>query len=105
MATNPETVFPIGDMDPDIYAAWQNDLAALVQCPDLTRGDAAMSGHGIATHLVGYVGNIPAEELESLPGAGHTSDDMVGLLGVEAAYEGELLVSRSEWCAFWNRAT
>ncbi|MCK6579600.1 MAG: hypothetical protein L6Q98_16015 [Anaerolineae bacterium] len=87
---NPDTVFPIGDMDPEIYDAWQNDLTALCSARINTRETRRYVGHGIATHLVGYVGNIPAEQLESYQARGYTSDDLVGLLGVEAAYETEL---------------
>jgi len=87
---NPETVFPIGDIDPDIFAVWQNDLIRLCGVRTDTRATRRYAGHGIATHLVGYVGNIAAEELAAYQARGYTSDDLVGLLGIEAAYQNEL---------------
>lgn len=43
-----------------------------------------------AAHLVGYVQNITAEELEEHEGEGYTSSSVIGKSGVESLYEEEL---------------
>lgn len=43
-----------------------------------------------AAHLVGYVQNITAEELEEHEGEGYTADSVLGKSGVESLYEEEL---------------
>ncbi len=87
---NAETVFPIGDMDEDIYAAWQGELNAQCRARTNTRTTRRYVGHGIATHTIGYVGSIPAEQLAAYQARGYTAGDLVGLMGVEAAYQDEL---------------
>ena len=87
---NPDTVFPVGDLDPDIYTVYQGDLAALCNAQINTRETRRYVGHGIATHLIGWVGNIAAEDLEAYQARGYTADDLIGLAGVEGAYQDEL---------------
>ena len=43
-----------------------------------------------AAHLVGYVQNVTAEDLEKHRGEGYASDSMIGRSGLEALYEKEL---------------
>ncbi|MGI6007778.1 MAG: penicillin-binding transpeptidase domain-containing protein [Ruminococcus sp.] len=43
-----------------------------------------------AAHLVGYVQNVTAEDLEEHEGEGYTSSSQIGRSGVEALYEKEL---------------
>lgn len=43
-----------------------------------------------AAHLVGYVQNITAEELEEHQGEGYTADSVIGKSGAESLYEEEL---------------
>ena len=43
-----------------------------------------------AAHLVGYVQNITAEELEKHEGEGYTTSSVIGKSGVESLYEEEL---------------
>ncbi len=62
---NAETVFYVGDVDPDIFSARQNDLVNDCAVTTNTRTTRRYVGHGIATHLIGYVGNISSEDLQS----------------------------------------
>ncbi len=87
---NPETVFPVGDIDPAIYNARQGDLKDTCAIRTSTRTTRRYVGHGIATHLIGYVGNIPSEQLQSYLDQGYASGDLVGLAGIEKQYEKEL---------------
>ena len=41
-------------------------------------------------HLIGYVGNITAEELEEQKGKGYSSTDVIGKRGLEQVYEEQL---------------
>lgn len=43
-----------------------------------------------AAHLVGYVQNVTAEDLENHPGEGYTSDSVIGKGGMESLFEKEL---------------
>ena len=44
----------------------------------------------IASHLVGYVRGISAEELEANKGKGYTESSIIGKIGLEAAFEDKL---------------
>ena len=43
-----------------------------------------------AAHLIGYIGNITAEELEKQKGKGYTGSDVIGKRGLEQVYEEKL---------------
>jgi len=47
-------------------------------------------GHGAAVHVTGYIGQIPAEQLDRWISLGYEQGDLVGLMGVENAYDGVL---------------
>ncbi|HWJ78094.1 MAG TPA: penicillin-binding transpeptidase domain-containing protein [Niallia sp.] len=49
-----------------------------------------------AAHLIGYVGNITAEELEERKGKGYTSTDIIGKRGLEQVLEDRLKGSNGE---------
>ena len=93
-----ETRFHIAEMDPLRYARYQEALAA--NCA-ISRTESAFSkvltyqsrsyyGHGIATHVVGYIGAVPRDELERWEARGRSATDLVGRAGIEAAYEDTL---------------
>jgi len=93
-----ETRFHVAEMGPARYARYREALAA--DCA-ITRTDGLFSkvltynsrsyyGHGIATHLVGYIGAVPADELERWEARGRSAGDLVGRAGIEASYEDEL---------------
>jgi penicillin-binding protein 2 len=87
---NPETIVPIGDIDPDEYAAYAEALAQNCAIRTDTRITRRYVGHGIATHVIGYIGNIPAEQLAAYQQRGYGQGDLVGLAGIELAYEAQL---------------
>ncbi len=87
---NPETVIPLGDVDPSIYNARAADLEATCKIRTNTRTTRRYVGHGIATHLIGYIGDIPSEEEQNYLDNGYSTGDLVGLAGIEQAYETDL---------------
>ena len=47
-------------------------------------------GHGIATHAVGYIGAVPADELERWEALGYSAGDLIGRAGIERSYQAAL---------------
>lgn len=65
----------------------------LLQIPGVMITDASERVYPLgeaAAHLVGYVQNITAEELEEHEGEGYTESSVIGKSGVESLYEDEL---------------
>lgn len=65
----------------------------LLQIPGVMITDAAKRVYPLgeaAAHLVGYVQNITAEELEEHKKEGYTANSVIGKSGVESLYEDEL---------------
>ncbi len=93
-----ETRFHVAEMDPERYATYRE---ALTRDCAIARTEGAFSkvlsydsrsyyGHGIATHVVGYIGAVPADELERWEARGRSAGDLVGRAGIEEAYEDTL---------------
>jgi penicillin-binding protein 2 len=93
-----ETRFHVAEMDPERYSRYREALE--VDCA-ITRTEGPFSkiltydarsyyGHGIATHVVGYIGAVPADELERWQARGRSAGDLVGRAGIEEAYEDTL---------------
>ena len=93
-----ETRFHVAEMDEERFARFREALGA--DCA-ITRTEGAFSkvlsyesrsyfGHGIATHVVGYIGAVPADELERWQARGRSAGDLVGRAGIEEAYEDTL---------------
>jgi penicillin-binding protein 2 len=98
-----ETRFHVAEMDPERYARYREALEA--DCA-ITHTDSPFSkvltydsrsyyGHGITTHVVGYIGSVPADELERWEARGRSAGDLVGRAGIEASYE-DALVGRPQ---------
>ena len=94
----PETRFHIVEIDPERYIQFRDALE--VDCAIHT-GETAFSkvlqystrsyyGHGIAPHLVGYIGRVPGDQIERWEARGYRETDIVGIAGIENAYEDTL---------------
>ena len=90
-----ETRFHIAEIDQSRFDSYRE---ALAQDCNITRSEGAFSkvrsynsrsyyGQGIAAHAVGYIGPIPADELERWQARGYASGNTIGRAGIEAAYE------------------
>lgn len=78
---------PIGDV---AFETMQANYDALVQTPGVSLREKAARSYPqgrTASHIVGYVGSISAEELSALGERGYTEEDVVGKLGLERTTE------------------
>lgn len=91
----PETRFHIAEIDPQRYLQFRESLE--LDCAILN-DDTAFSkvlqyntrsyyGHGIAPHLIGYIGHVPSDQIELWEARGYSETDIVGLAGIENVYE------------------
>jgi penicillin-binding protein 2 len=85
VASLPDWYVPIGDITGEVMEENFNLLrpyigAGLVTEDRLTR---LYTPEGIASHIVGYTGYIPAESVDSYIELGYRGDEQVGLTGVE----------------------
>jgi penicillin-binding protein 2 len=85
-----ETIVPLGDVDPEEFAIYNQDLTNLCSIRTDSRETRRYVGHGSVVHVTGFVGQIQLDELESYERRGYTADDLVGRNGIEIQYEAEL---------------
>ena len=89
---NTDTVFYVGEIGSDVYsdpdtAAALNDICAVRTVERQTRAYY----HGSAvSHVTGYIGQIPADDVPQWVAQGYQSDNLIGRNGIELAYEQEL---------------
>ncbi len=97
-----ESIFHIAEIDSDQYAAYGERLAA--DCAIHNNGAfrkvreyraRSYYGHGIATHVVGYIGAIPRENLADWQSRGYSDSALIGRAGIESAYE-EVLAGKPQ---------
>ena len=90
-----ETLFQIAEVDPERYLQYQE---ALENDCGITTSDDGISkvlqyrtrryyGHGIATHVVGYIGQMPSEQIQFWEAQGYDETNLVGRAGIEYTYE------------------
>jgi penicillin-binding protein 2 len=83
----PDWYVPIGDIS---ESAMQENILALQPYIDAglatprARGSRLYTDTGMAPHLIGYMGFIPAEQLADYQAQGYQGEEKVGLSGLEA---------------------
>lgn len=90
-----ETYFHVAEIDSDQYERHRQQLAtdcAIFPSDGIFNKvrvyrSRSYYGHGIATHVVGYLGAVPADELERWEVLGYSGGDLVGRAGIELSYE------------------
>ena len=90
---NLETIFFLGEVTAETYAQYSSQLDEI--CGVAGRVFSSLPhrtyyGGNLVSHVTGYVGPIPAERLSEYTAQGYSPNDVIGLAGVEAAYESEL---------------
>lgn len=87
----PETLFHIAEIDPERYEAYGGALESDCGVTTVSRyRTRRYYGHGIATHIVGYIGRIPSELLDFWEARGREETALVGRAGIEFSYENVL---------------
>jgi penicillin-binding protein 2 len=94
-ANNPETIFYAGEVDPEVYSARGAELESVCAVTPIERQTRRYVGHGAAVHVTGFIGQIPADELDDWMSRGYDTGDLVGLMGVERGYD-EILSGRAD---------
>lgn len=87
-----DTEIASGQADEETTALWQLQQQML-QIPGVMISDVELRVYPLAeaaSHLVGYVQNITAEELEEHAGEGYSSSSVIGKSGLESLYEADL---------------
>ncbi|TCT24649.1 penicillin-binding protein [Melghiribacillus thermohalophilus] len=85
----PDVFVPIRTINPNDEDLFQE----LIELPGVWSQDQVGRLYPLgeaATHLVGYIGEITAEELEKNKGKGYTTGDMIGKRGLEQLFEEDL---------------
>ena len=93
-----ETFFTIGEIDRETYLANQQELSNTCAIFETDSGFSKVReyqnrqyyGHGGAAHVTGYVGRVPVEEAQFWESRGYQASDIVGLDGIERAYNEQL---------------
>jgi penicillin-binding protein 2 len=83
----PDWYVPIGDIPAEVMQDNILDLQPYINAglaPPEARNSRLYSDSGVAPHIVGYTGFIPAEEIDSYMLQGFRGDEMVGRAGLEA---------------------
>lgn len=87
---NLDTVFYVGEIDADVYAARAVDLGENCAIRTAERTTRNYYRGNAMTHVTGYIGQMPADQLAQWEARGYTSGDLIGRSGVELAREEEL---------------
>ena len=88
---NPDTRFFGGEVDPETYQLWQQDLLSICDIGDdqfdtYTRSTRRYFG-ALASHLVGYVSQIQPDQVADYERKGYPKDALIGQSGIEQGYE------------------
>ncbi|MBZ0308653.1 MAG: hypothetical protein K8I82_21480 [Anaerolineae bacterium] len=85
---NPETEFFLGNVDAEILQMHTQGFQSVCRPTNLIEHSTRRYLGGIAPHLIGYVGGIPAEKVDQY--VEYPADALVGLMGIEASWEVQL---------------
>ena len=82
----PDWLAPIGEVREEVmqeYAVAVQPYIGKGLAPPTTRLARLYTEEGVAPHVVGYTGYIPAEEVEAYKALGYRGDEQVGRVGLE----------------------
>lgn len=82
-AARPDWFVPVGDITFEASLEYDNLLRQFPSIDRRAHDVRAYNDGETASHIVGYVGAIPAEQKEDYMAQGYRADDLVGLAGVE----------------------
>ena len=88
-----DTVFYVGEVDTEVYTANSqalSEVCGILLDNTLDRQTRRYYRGNAISHVTGYVGQIPADEVEQWQDRGYQSGDLIGRSGIELAFEDEL---------------
>lgn len=80
----------VGELSPEALRTVRADLERACTLTYSNHPTRRYVAGGLAPHIVGYVGQIPAEQQDAWIARGYSPDALVGIDGVEHYYEGTL---------------
>jgi penicillin-binding protein 2 len=88
---NADTIFYLGEIDSELDASEGANLDATCGIQSrFERQTRRYVGYGGAVHVTGYIGFIPQDQVTAYQERGYEPGDLVGLAGIEKAYEDAL---------------
>jgi penicillin-binding protein 2 len=87
---NLDSVFYVGEIDADVYAAREADLRDNCAIRSAERTTRNYYRGNAVSHVTGYIGQLPADQLEEWEARGYSSGDLIGRSGIELASEEQL---------------
>lgn len=87
---NPDSLFYIGEVDDDVFALREAELNENCAVTSVERQTRNYYRGNAVSHVTGYIGQIPADELATWETQGYISGELIGLNGIERAYETQL---------------
>jgi penicillin-binding protein 2 len=84
---HPDWYVPLGDVPQDVAQAAYDQLSALAGVQLKSKSTRFYRDGGLAPHVIGYTGAIPAEQLDAYRAKGYSGDERVGLSGIESNYQ------------------
>ena len=85
-----EIVFYVGEIDQDVFDAHFSQLNELCAIRTLERETRDYYRGNAVSHVVGYIGQIPEDQLTVWQAQGYQGGELIGRNGIELTYETEL---------------
>lgn len=89
----PESAFYLGELDPDVAAANSQqlfELCAVGEGQKYERQTRRYYRGNAVSHVTGYVGQIPVDQVSTWESRGYQAGDLIGRTGIEGAFEEQL---------------
>ncbi len=88
---NPDTIFPIGEIDPETYQQYEQNLLEACAIGDdaqdtVVRNTRRYFGE-VAPHVIGYVSQLQPDQVAEYEKKGYPADAMIGQTGIEKSYQ------------------
>ncbi len=88
--TGQDFAYEIGLLSQEVFTAERPNLEKVCKLTYDQQATRRYVEGGLAPHVVGYVGRIPAEQVDYWVSRGYSPDALVGLDGIESAWEDTL---------------
>lgn len=95
---NADTWFHVGELDTEVLARYRDALNSTCALDNTNAGfrkvgeytSRAYWGVGATTHVTGFIGRVPGDQLAVWQARGYQASDLIGLTGVESSFESVL---------------